>query len=225
MKYFVSALIFTVFALPAAAQEREKLLKQAQQLERKAEALLEQGKRGQAFDMLARAAELRERARAAPEKKAQKKAAKKKRKAKPAGKPAVEQAFKVMDAALKQGDLTAARKAAVRLRELLGLWERQLEAKEQVKAVRSKADDARLLQRIEALERQVRELRLELAPPGAHVTALRARVAELEAQLGRDLAMYEEGSARIRQLRAELEAARLRLKALDAERAERIRNR
>ncbi|MHC4225441.1 MAG: hypothetical protein ACYSUN_15735, partial [Planctomycetota bacterium] len=214
-RYVISPLIFTVFVLPAAAQEREKLLKQAQQLERKAEALLEQGKRGEAFDMLARAADLRERARAAPEKKAQKKAAKKKRKAKPAGKPAVDQAFKEMDAALKEGDLTAARKAAVHLRELLGLWERQLEAREQVKALRSKSDDARLLQRVEALEQQVRELRREIAPPVPSFAVLKARIAELEAQIARDSRIYGKGSDRIRRLTTELHQAKSDLKELE----------
>ena len=139
MKWMAAVLLL---ALPVVAQDADKRLEQAKKLEAQAEKLLDQGKRAEAFDALARAAALREKVRAQgrtdakPKKK--KKAGKslKVRKADP-----VEVAHTELDLALQAGNMEAARKASLKLR-------------------RARAAQA---ERIAALEKQLRAMEKQLA--------------------------------------------------------------
>jgi len=177
-----------LLALPALAQDADELLKKAKAMDGKAEALLDQGRRAEAFELLAKAADLRAQARqaggtAAPgaaEKKTKKaekpakkaKAKKKKKKVKKARAPdprqALDTAFEKFDRALKSGDMEGARAAGHEMRRHLLRWTKQLDAREK----RLKDRGPRSVEaRIAALERQVKELRRMLdrasAPKGA----------------------------------------------------------
>ena len=57
MRFFA---VLLLLALPAVAQDAIKMLEQAKKLEARAEKMLDQGKRAEAFDTLARAAALRD---------------------------------------------------------------------------------------------------------------------------------------------------------------------
>ena len=106
-----------LITLSAVAQDGrdEKQLTQARKLEERAVKLLDQGKREQAFDALAKAAEIREklRTRASTKAKPKKKLPKgvKVRPVDPAGIALTE-----LELALKKGNVKAAQKASVRLR-------------------------------------------------------------------------------------------------------------
>lgn len=146
-------------ALPVLAQGKDDLLKQARALEKRASALLDQGKRGEAFDLLARAAELRERAKIADKGKA----APKEKQPKPKPKRArlshmqqFERSLKGFDAAVQAGDMKRAREAAQRTRGVLLNWARSLE----------KAQPDRTARRVARLEKQVAELRKMIAEMG-----------------------------------------------------------
>ncbi len=157
--------ICLLLALPALAQDAEELLKKAKALDARAEALLDQGRRAEAFELLAKAADLRAQARAAtakPDPKAKKekkkKAAKKvKGKAKaPDPRQALDAAFQRLDRALEGGDMEAARAAAHEVRRHLLRWTKQLDAREK----RLKKGAPRSVEaRVADLEKQVRELR------------------------------------------------------------------
>jgi hypothetical protein len=174
-----------LLALPVLAQDADELLKKAKALDAKAEVLLDQGRRAEAFELLAKAADLRAQARqasgtevpgAAKEKaKAKAKQAKKerakkeraKKKAKkvraPDPRQALDTAFEKLDRALESGDMEGARAAAHEMRRHLLRWTKQLDAREK----RLKGQGARSVEaRIAALERQVKELRrlLERSP-------------------------------------------------------------
>ena len=179
-----------LLALPALAQDADELLKKSKAMDAKAEALLDQGRRAEAFELLAKAADLRAQARqaggtAAPgaaekktkktektEKPAKKAKAKKKKKKKKARAPdprqALDTAFEKLDRALKSGDMEGARAAGHEMRRHLLRWTKQLDAREK----RFKDRGPRSVEaRIAALERQVKELRRMLdhasAPRGA----------------------------------------------------------
>ena len=157
------AALLLILVLPLAAQGKPELLKQAAALERKAEALLDQGKRAAAFDLLARAADLREQARTG-------KVAKTPKAKQPQAKPAKQPkqpardlpparhsalSLKKLEATLAKGDPMAARKAGTNTLEAFRAWQRDLRAREQALAKRHKALDGR----IQALEARVAELR------------------------------------------------------------------
>ena len=174
MKKLVMVLLL-VGLPPALAQGTPDLLKQARELEKRASALLDQDKRAEAFDLLARAAKLRERVRLAA-KKGRKTAApapRAKAKAKPKAKPRpkakrghkprdlrpiqhhVEAAFQQMDRAMQAGDMAAFRKAANQSRALLSRWATGLQAQE--KKIIARTPQA-VAKRVARLERQVKEL-------------------------------------------------------------------
>ena len=166
MKKLVMVLLFGI--LPVLAQGADDLLKQARDLEKKASALLDQDKRAEAFDLLARAAALRERARVAakPAGKTDAKAKAQPKRRAPQGKKKrnlrpiqyyVEQDFKKMEAAMKAGDMQAFWMAANKSRALLGRWADTLGRRERTKT------PERILKRMEKLEKQVAELRRMLA--------------------------------------------------------------
>ncbi|MHC4940171.1 MAG: hypothetical protein ACYTHK_14580 [Planctomycetota bacterium] len=148
MRYLALLLLF---ALPAVAQDAEKLIKQAKRLEARAEKLLDQGKRAEAFDALAKAAELRDKARAQgtakPKPKEKKKAGKsvKVRKADPA-----EIAHTELDMALKAGNLEAARMASGKLREARAAQAKRIAALEaQLKGMEKQLDEIRRMLNLE----------------------------------------------------------------------------
>ncbi|MHC4971486.1 MAG: hypothetical protein ACYTG3_04075 [Planctomycetota bacterium] len=159
--------LFLLLAVPALAQDAEALLKKAKALDAKAEALLDQGRRAEAFELLAEAADLRAQARRATgavkepakpkAKKAKKKKTKKKAKA-PDPSQALDAAFRKLDQAMERGDMEGARAAAHEMRRHLLRWTKHLDAREkrlQGKGRGSKSVEAR----IAALEKQVKELR------------------------------------------------------------------
>lgn len=145
MKFFA---VLLLLALPAVAQDANKLLEQAKRLEAKAEKQLDQGKRAEAFDTLARAAALREKAKsAAPDSdKAKKKS--RKRKADP-----VENAHTELDRALKAGNVQMARKASDKLRKARAAQAKRISALEK---------------QLRGMERQLAEIRrmLDIEKPG-----------------------------------------------------------
>ena len=157
--------LFLLLAVPALAQDSEALLKKAKELDAKAEALLDKGRRAEAFELLAEAADLRAQARRATgavEKPARKKKTKQKKTKKKAKAPdprqALDAAFKKLDQAMERGDMEGARAAAHEMRRHLLRWTKHLDAREkrlQGKGKGSKSVEAR----IAALEKQVKELR------------------------------------------------------------------
>jgi len=131
--------VLALLALPEPA--RVKRLEQAGKLEKKAEKLLDQGKRTEAFDALARAAELRRKAAAKTEPEPKPNASPDPRAADP-----VEVAHGELDAALRKGDLEAARKASVRLHEARAAQARRIAALEaQLDALREQVIEIRAL--------------------------------------------------------------------------------
>jgi hypothetical protein len=160
-----------VLALPVLAQDAEELLAKAKALDAKAEVLLDQGRRAEAFELLAKAADLRAQARRAsppeargptgkqaePKAKKAKKAAKQAKKRKAADpRQALDAAFSKLDQALERGDMEGARAAAHEMRRHLLRWTKQLDAREK----RLRDGGSRSVEaRIAALEKQVRELR------------------------------------------------------------------
>ena len=167
-----------ILVLPVLAQDADEMLKKAKALDAKAEALLDQGRRAEAFELLAQAADLRAQARRAtgaeapgeagkqtkPEKKRAKERKSKEKKLKkqakkaPAPDPreALDAAFEKLDRALGEGDMEGARAVAQQMRRHLLRWTKQLDAREKrLRAHGSQSVEAR----IAALERQVRELR------------------------------------------------------------------
>ena len=135
--------IIALLALPALAQD--KRLEQAEKLEKKAEKLLDQGKRKEAFEALAKAVELRRQAKEQPAAKpGRKPAPKPEQKPKPTPNPPkadpVDVAHGDLDAALRKGNLEGAKKASARLHE-------------------ARAEQAK---RIAALERQLDDIRTQL---------------------------------------------------------------
>jgi len=108
-----------LFVAPAMAQDE---IAQAKKLEATAEKLLDQGKRVEAFDALAKAALLRDKARdrarvkAATSKKQPKKATQKKTTPKPKKPATVDQVHTRLDRALAKGDIKAAQAASKSLR-------------------------------------------------------------------------------------------------------------
>ena len=167
-----------LLALPVLAQDAEELLKEAKALDARAEVLLNQGRRAEAFELLAKAADLRAQARklakteapgAAKEKakeqpKAKAKKAKRKktqkkkvRKAKaPDPRQALDAAFEKLDQAMERGDMEGARAAAHEMRRHLLRWAKQLDSREKrLKEKGPKSVEAR----VAALERQIKELR------------------------------------------------------------------
>jgi hypothetical protein len=155
-----------ILALPVLGQDADKLLREAKALDAKAEALLDQGRRAEAFELLAKAADLRAQARQATRPEAGKKAKSKKKKAKkrpqkkakkaPAPREALDAAFEQLDRALEKGDMAAARGAAHQMRRHLLRWTKQLDAREKRLASQG---SGKVEARIAALERQVKELR------------------------------------------------------------------
>lgn len=143
MKHFVAtplaALVFgLLIVVSATAQDGpKKALVQAEKLEAKAEKLLDQGKRAEAFNLLARAADLREKDRAnksrkTPTAKKTKKPAPKKAGSQKAEsrKPAtVAQAHARLDRALAKGDVKAAKAASKALRNAHKRAHNQLEGR------------------------------------------------------------------------------------------------
>jgi len=165
-----------LLALPVLAQDADELLKKAKAMDAKAEALLDQGRRAEAFELLAKAADLRAQARkpsgtevpgaagdktektpkAAKRVKAKKKKKKGKKVRAPDPRQALDTAFEKLDRALKGGDMEGARAAAHEMRRHLLRWTKQLDAREK----RLKDRGPRSVEaRIAALERQVKELR------------------------------------------------------------------
>jgi len=169
--------ILMLFALPALADEADRLIAQAKRLEERAEAALDKGQRPQAFELLARASDLRARARrvragedmgeakdAPPSAKPQPpkpqppKPDMPKRMASP--RKASAAALKRLDDALAEGDAQAAARAGRELRQTLVRWSRDLDARER-KLARRRAG-AGVERRLADLERQVRDLRAML---------------------------------------------------------------
>jgi hypothetical protein len=161
----------------ALAQDADTMLEQAAKLERAAEKLLDQGKRAEAFEALARAADLRERARrgaapeaATPAPKTPEPRAKPQRERKPAkvdASKAAGRAVAGLERALATGDMDQAREAARGALAEFRRWERELAGRERKLAKQDgKADKReappRLLGRLEELEREVARLRREL---------------------------------------------------------------
>ncbi|MHC4818388.1 MAG: hypothetical protein ACYTF8_10070 [Planctomycetota bacterium] len=175
--------ICLLLVLPVLAQDAEELLKKAKALDAKAEVLLDQGRRVEAFELLAEAADLRAQARAKAKvpgtaekqprpktKKAKKKKASKKAKKAKATDPrqALDAAFQKLDQAVERGDMEGARAAAHEMRRHLLRWTKQLDAREK----RLQAKGPRSVEaRVAALEKQVKDLRRLLdhasAPKGA----------------------------------------------------------
>jgi hypothetical protein len=163
-------LVLLVLFVPLMADDKAELLKKAAELEKQATALLNEGKRQAAFDLLAKAAELRDRARrgdapAPPKKKAGAKPAPVPAKPKTSGKEkrnlksfpaAVDEQLKRFDAALMSNDMAGVRKAAGEARQTLKRWADSLRKREQRLG---KGSQAKVLKRVEALEREVEELR------------------------------------------------------------------
>jgi len=145
MRFFA---VLLLLALPAVAQDANKMLEQAKKLEARAEKLLDQGKRAEAFDTLARAAELREKAKAAAPASAKPKKKLKKRKADPA-----QIAHTELDLALKAGNVQMARKASAKLRKARAAQAKRISALEK---------------QLRGMERQLAEIRrmLDIEKPG-----------------------------------------------------------
>jgi len=149
----LAALVLSAFALRGSASpedEAQKLMAQARALDAQAEKLLDEGKRPAAFEALARAADLRARARRirAGETKAPAPPPA------PAARDAAGAALAAMEDALKKDDLPSAATEGRRAFEALSRWAAALEGTPQ----------ADLARRIEGIEAQVRELRMRLEP-------------------------------------------------------------
>lgn len=148
--------VLLLFAVPAYPQDTEKNLEQAEKLEAQAEKLLDAGKRKEAFEALAKASELRRKAKgeAKPEAKKPDEPEPGKPVAKPKPSPnpkkadPVEVAHAELDAALQKGNLEAARAASGRLHAA-----REAQAKRIVALER----------RLHAMERQMVEIRKLIA--------------------------------------------------------------
>lgn len=134
-----------VCALAAVAADRDALLKEARELERKAETALDGGRRAEAFELLARAAELRAQA------KAEKPAARPQARRRPGKR--LDKALKAFDEAVAAGEMEKAVKLARATRKELVAWAEELAEREVAK------EPNRLARRVEKLENQVRELR------------------------------------------------------------------
>ncbi|MHC4848800.1 MAG: hypothetical protein ACYTEG_10135 [Planctomycetota bacterium] len=145
MRFFA---VLLLLALPAVAQDATKLLKQAQKLEAKAEKLLDAGKRTEAFDTLARAAELRSKAKSSAPAKGKPKSQVKKRKASPA-----EIAHTELDRALEAGNVQMAKKASDKLRKARAAQAKRISALEK---------------QLRGMEKQLAEIRrmLDIEKPG-----------------------------------------------------------
>ncbi len=155
MKRLVAFLLLVLPVLAVLADDVEETLKKARELERRAGVLLDQGKRGQAFDLLAQAAQLRDEARAAA-KAAKPKKEKKTEKQAPARRVS-NTALEMMDLCLEKNDLKGARRYAEKARKALGRWAGELAAEE--KRLRGKSAIGKpLLKRVESLEKQLAEL-------------------------------------------------------------------
>jgi len=157
--------LIALLLLPALAGEREELMDRARELERKAEQLLDRGRRDEALAVLAEAAELRAKARGeeGPERK---EAPPPPRHDMPREHPrhGVDEALARMDQALEKGDLAAARAAAEKARRALGHWEEALVAREARPGPGAGGPAAAPLEkRLQELERQVAQLRREMA--------------------------------------------------------------
>ena len=138
---WIAILLITVCAVAQDGQ-RDKQIAQAKKLEARAEKLLDQGKRAEAFEALAKAAEIRERARARKPQskpKSKPKSKLKRRRADP-----VEIAHVELDLALKAGNVKAAMAASDRLRRA---------------RARQAAQIAALEKQLRALEQQMAEIR------------------------------------------------------------------
>jgi hypothetical protein len=151
--------VLLLFAVPALAQDADKSLEQAKKLEAKAEKLLDQGKRAEAFEALAKASELRRKAQGEAKPAAKKPDETEARTTdKPVAKPKpspnpkkadpVEAAHAQLDLALRKGDLEAARIASERLHAA-----REAQAKRIVALER----------RLRSMEQQMAEIRQLLA--------------------------------------------------------------
>lgn len=142
MKWIVG-LVALAAIVGAQDAEREKRIAEIRQLEATAEKFLDQGKRAEAFDALARAAVLREALKnGAPE----------------ADKPApsaIEQASAAFEKAVQSGDIAIIRKAAAVFR--LAALEIERRQREQLDAERGKRQ--RLEKRLGELEGQVAALK------------------------------------------------------------------
>jgi len=152
--------VFLLIILPVVAQEpgdARNPLEKARELERKAGKLLDQGQRGQAFELLAQAAKLRDIARAETTK-AKAKTKKKKQGQKPRARKAANNALAAMDASLMNNDLKKTRRHAEEARKALGRWARELAAREK-RLMGKSAPKEPLLKRVESLEKQLAELR------------------------------------------------------------------
>ena len=140
-----------LLVLPALAQDSDDLLQKARNLERRAGKLLDQGKRAEAFELLAQAAELRDKVRnpadRSDKQNAKAKAGKKAGEKAPPGKASMA-ALQRMQAALKGNDMNSARGAGVEAHRLLSAWAAQLSSRQN-----------RLRKRVEAIEKQIAELR------------------------------------------------------------------
>ena len=170
MKTLSTLLLLTLSLL---AQDKNALLERARKLDAQAEKLLDQGRRAEAFQLLARAADLRaQRAgekprKAKPDTAARKdkarKAAKSKKKQK-AGEPrrGVDAAFQRLDEAMEMADMATTLKAARAVRQELERWAKQLARREKRRT--AKAAGGSLRERVAALERQVEELKKLLEP-------------------------------------------------------------
>jgi len=151
--------VLLLFAVPALAQDADKNLEQAKKLEAKAEKLLDQGKRAEAFEALAKASELRRKAQGEakpaakkPEQTDAKKADKPVAKPKPSPNPKkadpVDVAHAELDAALKAGNLEGARMASEHLRAAREGQKKRIAALER---------------RLHSMEQQMAEIRQLLA--------------------------------------------------------------
>lgn len=145
--------VFLLIILPVVAEEPGDTLKKARELERKAGKLLDQGQRGQAFELLAQAAKLRDMARAEATK-----AKTKKKSPKVGGRKAANKALAAMDASLMTNDLKKTRQHAEEARKALGRWARELAAREKRLMGKSTPKEP-LMKRVESLEKQLAELR------------------------------------------------------------------
>ncbi|MHC4957419.1 MAG: hypothetical protein ACYTGN_03515 [Planctomycetota bacterium] len=170
-------LVLLMLVVPLVADDKAELLKKAAELEKQATALLNDGKRQAAFDLLAKAAELRDKARrgAAEQPKKAKQDPKKAKKPAPVpdpvGKPqvtgkgkrnlksfpaTVDAQLKRFDAALAKNDMAGVRKAAEATRQTLKRWNDALRKREKRAG---QASQQKVLKRVQALEREVDELR------------------------------------------------------------------
>jgi len=171
MRTLATLLVLLVPIYVVGAEDGDDLLKRARELDQRAEKLLDQGRRAEAFALLARASELRAEARGErqpapaaadkpqPQKKKRKKAkaAPKKDRPRNVGK-AANASLERLDKALEQGDMRGARAAASQTRNALARWAKDLAERER----KLKAGPKGMPDRITTLENRVEKLRAEL---------------------------------------------------------------